>query len=192
MFQTQTPHRGSMAACALLIGLFAAGLQSAAATAEPQNTVAEPPPPLIEPLILFENDTLVTCGLRATFTTSGGPLSTDITLHRTGESAAWIVSVAGAAFPKDGPPPSDLGVKTESIDTRTSFSKPKASASGGFEVRGALDASAGATFIREVLIQGATIGVTAASGTSQQFLLTGPLPPAVRSGYLMCAGDLFR
>lgn len=168
----------------------------AARAADPSLPAAAPGEaasnPAIEPLILFENDRLVTCGLRATFPSVNRPVSVDITLHRSGETAEWIVGFNGSSFDKDSSPPSDLGVKTESIDTHTAFSKPQAGANGGFEMRGALDAASGATFIREILIQGATISLIDAKGLQQQFQLKGPLPQTVRSNYLMCAGDLFR
>jgi hypothetical protein len=148
-----------------------------------------PVEPSIKPLILFNDDRLERCGIQASFTSSGQPLIAAVTLQRIGDKAQWVVEVSGAAV---AGPPAELGVKTASVDTRTAFSKPAATAAGGFEVRADQAAFDSNVFMKEILIGGATILVTPAGGAPLTFSFSGPVEQSVRQGYLMCSGDLFR
>ncbi len=198
MTRLSKPHRASQRRTARLVWQCFCGLMAGLALVGPASTYAQdtataaPDLTAINPLILFENDRLVKCGLRAAFGTGDTGYSADIVLHRMGDTAQWVVEVIGPTLTAGGPSPHDLGVKTASHDTRKNFSKPVSLASGSFEVRGSLEGLEGSTFIQEIMVQGATIGVTPAAGDSVQLILSGPLPQPVRASYLMCAGDLFR
>jgi hypothetical protein len=145
--------------------------------------------PTISPLILFKDDRLERCGIQASFTSGGKPLIAAVTLQRIGDKAQWVVEISGTAVPG---PPTEIGVKTASVDTRTAFSKPAATAAGGFEVRADQAAFESNVFMKEILIGGATIFLTPAGGAPQTFSFSGPVEQPVRQSYLMCSGDLFR
>lgn len=145
----------------------------------------------IEPLILFKDDRLASCGVRAVFGAPPASDVIDIVLRREDETAQWIVSIKGPGRTSNAERLVDLGVKTATHDTRASFSKPVAVSPDAFEVRGTLAGLDGSTFIQEIMVQGATIGIVDAKGAAQNFAFAGPLPQTVRVNYLMCAGDLF-
>ena len=185
-------HLGLCASGAVTLAAFAVLLWAPNGEAQAPPVTDQGASETFEPLILFADDRLVSCGFRAVFVRDARTTSADIVLQRTGDTAEWVVSVRDPQLPASGPPPSDLGLKTVSHDTRTTFSAPKVGDTGSFEVRGTLEGLDGSTFIQEIMIQGATIAIADASGRRAQWAFTGPLPQAVRASYLMCAGDLFR
>lgn len=63
---------------------------------------------------------------------------------------------------------------------------------GTYETSGTFEALEGGTVMRDLMLSGATIALSVRGRPRVDLILTGPLAASVRTGYLQCAGDLFR
>lgn len=143
----------------------------------------------VSPLILISYGKIVACGVKV----STGPLYENITAeikvqHKDGRN---IFSVhAGYQDPEKNKNLEDLSLKTTSIDTSNSFSKATFDEGGFLHQQAALDDSAGARFIQELLVMGGNFLITKKGGKSFSISLPKPISHSIRQAYLSCAGDL--
>lgn len=144
----------------------------------------------VEPVVLFENGQVAGCGFRARVPAQ--PLTADVTAFRDGAQTIFVLSAHWPDATAKPQPIINLQLVTATHDTNTSFPKPTASTAGRFESRGRLEGFSGASFIQGIMVGGGTFTITAKDGRTLSFALPAPMPPDVRSTYLMCAGDLVR
>jgi hypothetical protein len=145
----------------------------------------------VEPMTLFQNDKLTACGVRAVFDgPAGGSFALLLVRLDDPNGSEWSVSFKPTDSQDQGA--ETVSLETDGLTTATLFKPTTPAVPGTVETRGALDETTGTRLIIGLMIGGGTFTVTDRSGASSAFAVPGPLPHEVRSGYLTCAGDLFR
>ncbi len=86
---------------------------------------------------------------------------------------------------------SAMSLATAAANT-SRFSQPVARDDGRTDISGVFDALEGGTVMRDIMLSGADVSITTVSATALRLKIVGPVSSSTRSGYLQCAGDLFR
>lgn len=173
---------------------------------------AQAAPPVVEPVVLIDAAILAAaqtagvpvgdryvrgCGVRAIF--PGGPVI-ELVNMRSGDGLE--LQLTGHGF--QGPSDDGMRVTLRTSGEITSSLLPPtgkipsdpapgdAGSTGGMRIgaRGTIDPDAGARLFQQFMIGGATVTIDRASG-GDILTVPGPLPHAVRTGFLNCSGDLF-
>lgn len=85
-----------------------------------------------------------------------------------------------------------LSLTTASANTSPTFSQPVDSSEGTFSVSGTFDDLQGGSVMRDLMLRGADIRMSATGRAPLVLKIIGPLSASARAAYLQCAGDLFR
>jgi hypothetical protein len=142
----------------------------------------------VEPITLFENDRLMACGVRTTFSGDGGGRFELMLVRIANERTEWALKFS----PANGQVAKDSRVSLATSDTTLNLPRHSTAVDGSIESRGPLDEAAGTNLIVGFMTSGGAFKVTSTDGKTTVFDVQGPLSHEVRSGYLTCAGDLFR
>jgi len=176
----------------ILATIFPAGFVTGLAAAP---TLAEAPPVpavAVEPIALLLDGKISGCGVTARFAPPGaGSLAVSLTLIRDAESPTGTRFVLGADH-AEGLIIRHLSLTTGALDTSSRFTRSEQKTKSRFETSAVLEPLEGGELMRSLMISGAAIAVQIEGLTDVKVSLPGPVPAGVRSGYLNCAGDLFR
>jgi hypothetical protein len=147
--------------------------------------------PIVEPLTLFQDDRLSACGVRATFAGADAGSFALMLVRLAGDNNSEIAVTFAPANGKTVDVTS-VSLEAAGIDTALTLKPNAGHAQGEVDHRGAVDEPTATALIVGLMVGGGTFKIAAHDGSVRAFTVPGPLPHEVRSGYLTCAGDLFR
>lgn len=163
----------------------------AALTTAPNTPAAADAIPSVDatPIVRLDADRLIAaCGVGLTTTLRDHEIAAELVLEKTSEKPEFRFTARAS----DATPLADASLTTPSSATATLMPKPAPSADGAVTSRAAIPGLDGSELVRSLMVSGATLRIVFADGTAAEAALGGPLPHAIRAGYLNCAGDLVR
>jgi hypothetical protein len=146
--------------------------------------------PIVEPVTLFQDNQLTACGVRATFAGADVGGFDFLLIKLADDKSEWAVKFA----PANGKVShlANVSLEAAGFDTAVTLKPNVSHAAGEIDNRGPLEEAVATSLVVGLMVGGGTFKLTDKDGTVRAFTVPGPLPHEVRSGYLACAGDLFR
>lgn len=173
---------------------------------------AQAAPPVIEPVVLIDAAILTAtqtagvpvgdryvrgCGVRAMF--PGGPVI-ELVNMRSGDALELQLTAHGfqglagdvmrVTLRTSGEATSSLLPPTGTLHSEPAPASVESAGVMRIGARGTIEPDAGARLFQQLMVGGATVTIDRASG-GDVLTIPGPLPHAVRTGFLNCSGDLF-